>query len=163
MTSLNHIIETLKSQYNQYYRYCLQSDWDHTYTHIHNNFLFYDKILMVFYCLISYHRTCHCVCSVYFFVNKNSEWGWCDCWRWRLQISGLAMLVSGIWVQIALHRYMELSTFYTNTFQIILVGTGLLIIFVGTIACCCTVKAQSSLLYLVSYTTFFLLQCWRHV
>jgi hypothetical protein len=64
--------------------------------------------------------------------------------------SGLAMLVSGIWVQIALHRYMELSTYYTNTFQIILVGTGLLILFVGTIACCCTVKAQPSLLYLVS-------------
>lgn len=73
------------------------------------------------------------------------------------------MLVSGIWVQIALHRYMELSTFYTNTFQIILVGTGLLIIFVGTIACCCTVKAQSSLLYLVGFTAFFLLQRWRHV
>ncbi|XP_070498983.1 tetraspanin-6-like isoform X1 [Chironomus tepperi] len=65
-------------------------------------------------------------------------------------VSGLAMLASGIWVQIALHRYMELSTYYTNTFQIILVGTGLLILFVGTIACCCTVKAQSSLLYLYS-------------
>ena len=75
-----------------------------------------------------------------------------------VKVSGLAMLASGIWVQIALHRYMELSTYYTNTFQIILVGTGLLILFVGTIACCCTVKAQSSLLYLVS-TMIFLLFC----
>lgn len=59
------------------------------------------------------------------------------------------MLCSGIWVQIGLHRYMELSTDYTNTFQIVLVGMGLIILFVGTLACCCTVKAQSSLLYLV--------------
>jgi hypothetical protein len=66
------------------------------------------------------------------------------------QVSGLAMLCSGIWVQIGLHRYMELSTDYTNTFQIVLVGLGLIILFVGTLACCCTVKAQSSLLYLVS-------------
>lgn len=84
-----------------------------------------------------------------------------------LKVSGLAMLCSGIWVQIKLHRYMELSTDYTNTFQvrkwpctialfhrrfpfqIVLVGMGLIILFVGTLACCCTVKAQSSLLYLV--------------
>jgi hypothetical protein len=46
---------------------------------------------------------------------------------------------------------MELSTDYTNTFQIVLVGMGLIILFVGTLACCCTVKAQSSLLYLVSH------------
>ncbi|CRL01350.1 CLUMA_CG014467, isoform A [Clunio marinus] len=63
-------------------------------------------------------------------------------------VSGLALLCSGIWVQIGLHRYMELSTDYTNTFQIVLVGLGLIILFVGTLACCCTVKAQSSLLYL---------------
>lgn len=67
----------------------------------------------------------------------------------KIKVSGLAMLCSGIWVQIGLHRYMELSTDYTNTFQILLVGMGLIILFVGTLACCCTVKAQSSLLYLV--------------
>lgn len=66
------------------------------------------------------------------------------------------MLCSGIWVQIGLHRYMELSTDYTNTFQIVLVGMGLLILFVGTLACCCTVKAQSSLLYLVRTQTLML-------
>lgn len=68
------------------------------------------------------------------------------------QISGLAMLGTGIWVQIGLHRYMELSTDYTNTFQIVLVGMGLIVLFVGTLACCCTVKAQSSFLYLVRST-----------
>lgn len=67
----------------------------------------------------------------------------------NVKVSGFAMLCSGIWVQIGLHRYMELSTDYTNTFQILLVGMGLLILFVGTLACCCTIKAQSSLLYLV--------------
>jgi tetraspanin-7 len=69
------------------------------------------------------------------------------------KISGLAFLCSGIWVQIGLHRYMELSTDYTNTFQIVLVAMGLIILFVGTLACCCTVKAESSLLYAVRIQT----------
>lgn len=47
---------------------------------------------------------------------------------------------------------MELATDYTNTFQIVLVGMGLIILFVGTLACCCTVKAESSLLYAVRNT-----------
>lgn len=66
-----------------------------------------------------------------------------------LQASGMIMLSVGIWFQIGLHRYMELSTYYTNSFQILLVTVGLIIIFIASIACCCTLKAESSILYLV--------------
>lgn len=81
--------------------------------------------------------------------NINKRWNFDAGKTITVKVSGLAMLCSGIWVQIGLHRYMELSTDYTNSFQIVLVGMGLIILFVGTLACCCTVKAQSSLLYLV--------------
>lgn len=67
----------------------------------------------------------------------------------RLKASGMIMLSVGIWFQIGLHRYMELSTYYTNSFQILLVTVGLIIIFIASIACCCTLKAESSILYLV--------------
>lgn len=50
-----------------------------------------------------------------------------------------------------MHKYLELSVDYTNTAQYVLVGTGALILFIGTLACCCTVRSQSSLLYMVSF------------
>lgn len=86
---------------------------------------------------------------MYFFCYRSFVLLFFSLSKHKKQISGLAMLCSGIWVQIGLHRYMELSTDYTNTFQIVLVGMGLIILFVGTLACCCTVKAESSLLYAV--------------
>ena len=55
-------------------------------------------------------------------------------------------------VQVELHRYLELNADYTNTAPYVLVGTGALILFIGTLACCCTVKGQPALLYMVNYS-----------
>uniref|UniRef100_U5EVC2 Tetraspanin n=1 Tax=Corethrella appendiculata TaxID=1370023 RepID=U5EVC2_9DIPT len=62
--------------------------------------------------------------------------------------SGLAILCAGIWMQVELHRYLELSADFSNAAPYVLVGTGALILFIGTMACCCTVKGQSALLYM---------------
>lgn len=51
-------------------------------------------------------------------------------------------------MQVELHKYMELSADFSDTAPYVLVGTGALILFIGTLACCCTVKGQPALLYL---------------
>lgn len=51
-------------------------------------------------------------------------------------------------MQVELHKYMELSADFSDNAPYVLVGTGALILFIGTLACCCTVKGQPSLLYL---------------
>jgi hypothetical protein len=65
------------------------------------------------------------------------------------QASGLAILCAGIWMQVELHKYLELNAEFSSTAPYVIVGTGAFILFIGTLACCCTVKGQSSLLYLV--------------
>ncbi|XP_055709917.1 tetraspanin-7-like [Phlebotomus papatasi] len=62
--------------------------------------------------------------------------------------SGLAILCAGIWMQVELHRYLELNANFSNTGPYVLVGTGALILLISSLACCCTVKGQPSLLYL---------------
>lgn len=64
------------------------------------------------------------------------------------QASGLAILCAGIWMQVELHKYLELSADFSNTGPYVLVGTGALILLISSLACCCTVKGQPSLLYL---------------
>lgn len=53
-------------------------------------------------------------------------------------------------MQVELKKYLELSEDFSNSITYVLVSIGVLILLVGTFACCCTVKGQSSLLYLVS-------------
>lgn len=65
------------------------------------------------------------------------------------QASGLAILCAGIWMHVELHKYLELSTDFSNSAPYVLVGTGALILFIGTFACCCTLKGQPALLYMV--------------
>ncbi|XP_063701517.1 tetraspanin-7-like [Culicoides brevitarsis] len=62
--------------------------------------------------------------------------------------SGLAIFCAGIWMQVELKKYLELSKDFSENFTYVLVSIGVLILLVGTFACCCTVKGQSSLLYL---------------
>ncbi|XP_059612963.1 tetraspanin-7-like [Phlebotomus argentipes] len=62
--------------------------------------------------------------------------------------SGLAILCAGIWMQVELHKYLELNADFSNTGPYVLVGTGALILLISSLACCCTVKGQPSLLYL---------------
>jgi hypothetical protein len=61
---------------------------------------------------------------------------------------------------VELYKYMELSTEFSATAPYILIGTGALIILVGSLACCCTVKGQPVLLYTVSNNTPLHLQFW---
>ncbi|PSN31396.1 Tetraspanin-7 [Blattella germanica] len=49
---------------------------------------------------------------------------------------------------VELYKYMELSTEFSATAPYVLIGTGALIILVGSLACCCTVKGQPVLLYI---------------
>jgi hypothetical protein len=67
-----------------------------------------------------------------------------------LQISGIAILAIGIWMEVELYKYMEMSTEFSGTAPYVLIGTGSLIILIGSLACCCTVKGQPVLLYVVS-------------
>lgn len=62
-------------------------------------------------------------------------------------VSGIAILVIGIWMEVDLYKYMEMSTEFSGTAPYVLIGTGSLIIIIGTFACCCTVKGQPVLLY----------------
>ncbi|XP_050309305.1 tetraspanin-7-like [Anthonomus grandis grandis] len=62
-------------------------------------------------------------------------------------VSGVAILSIGIWMEVELHKYMEMSTEFSGTAPYVLIGTGTLIILIGTLACCCTVKGQPVLLY----------------
>lgn len=81
------------------------------------------------------------LCCCYFILsyNKNS-----------LQASGLAIFCAGIWMQVELHKYLELNSEYSSVAPYILVGTGAFILLVSSLACCCTVKGHPSLLYTVS-------------
>ncbi|CAG9814088.1 unnamed protein product [Phaedon cochleariae] len=62
-------------------------------------------------------------------------------------VSGIAILAIGIWMEVELYKYMEMSTEFSGTAPYVLIGIGSLIILIGSLACCCTVKGQPVLLY----------------
>ncbi|KAK4879723.1 hypothetical protein RN001_007869 [Aquatica leii] len=62
-------------------------------------------------------------------------------------LSGIVILAIGIWMEVELYKYMEISTEFSGTAPYVLIGTGALIILLGSFACCCTVKGQPVLLY----------------
>ncbi|XP_063240158.1 tetraspanin-7-like [Bacillus rossius redtenbacheri] len=70
-------------------------------------------------------------------------------------MTGVVVLGIGIWMQVELYKYMELSADFSSTAPYVLLGTGALIVLVGSLACCCTVKGQPALLY--SYGAFLFL------
>lgn len=53
-------------------------------------------------------------------------------------------------MEVELYKYMTMSTDFSETASYVLIGTGSLIIVMGMLACCCTVKGQPVLLFLVS-------------
>lgn len=65
-------------------------------------------------------------------------------------VTGIAILGVGIWMEVDLHKYLELTTNYYSATPYILIGTGAVIILIGSLACCCTAKGQPILLYLYS-------------
>lgn len=68
-----------------------------------------------------------------------------------IQGSGLAVLCSGVWMQVEMHKYVMLSGEYSDVAPYILVATGSLILLISSLACCCTVKGHPTLLYLVNW------------
>lgn len=52
-------------------------------------------------------------------------------------------------MEVELYKYMEMSTEFSGTAPYVLIGIGALIILIGSLACCCTVKGQPVLLYIV--------------
>ncbi|KAJ8952280.1 hypothetical protein NQ318_007448 [Aromia moschata] len=62
-------------------------------------------------------------------------------------VTGIAILAIGIWMEVELYKYMEMSTEFSGTAPYVLIGIGSLIILIGSLACCCTVKGQPVLLY----------------
>ncbi len=74
----------------------------------------------------------------------------------QFQASGLCLLSIGLWMEFELHKYMELSTFFSTTIPILFVGLGGSIIGLSVLACCCTAKGKVPLLYIVS---IFVLSC----
>uniref|UniRef100_T1IN95 Tetraspanin n=1 Tax=Strigamia maritima TaxID=126957 RepID=T1IN95_STRMM len=68
----------------------------------------------------------------------------------KIKLTGIVILAVGIWMEVELYKYMELTTNYYSAAPYILIGTGAIIILVGSLACCCTAKGQPVLLYLYS-------------
>ena len=65
------------------------------------------------------------------------------------QVVGIAILALGIWTKVDLYKYMELSSIYYKESPYVLIGLGVVIVIVGSLGCCCTIKGNTILLYLV--------------
>lgn len=65
-------------------------------------------------------------------------------------ITGITILAIGIWTKVQLYIYMELSSLYYKEVPYVLIGVGAVIVLVGSLGCCCTVKGNSFLLYVYS-------------
>ncbi|XP_023236959.1 tetraspanin-6-like [Centruroides sculpturatus] len=70
-----------------------------------------------------------------------------NCLFW---VSGIALLVAGIWMKITMTQILKLSVDYSNSVPFSFIGIGILITIIGFLACFCTVKGHSTLLYLLS-------------
>lgn len=69
-------------------------------------------------------------------------------------ITGIAILALGIWIKVDLYKYMELSSIYYKESPFILIGVGVVIVLVGSLGCCCTIKGNAILLYM--YAAFLI-------
>ncbi|GFT28945.1 tetraspanin-7 [Trichonephila clavipes] len=65
-------------------------------------------------------------------------------------VAGVVLLFVGLWMKISLHYLFELSDEYNEIIPYVFIGTGALILIVGFFACCCTVKGQPALLYILA-------------
>ncbi|RUS80140.1 hypothetical protein EGW08_012097 [Elysia chlorotica] len=65
-------------------------------------------------------------------------------------VTGVVILAIGIWTKVDMYQYLELSSIYQPEAPYILIGVGAVIVLVGSIGCCCTLKGHSLLLYVFS-------------
>jgi len=71
-------------------------------------------------------------------------------------VTGVAVLALGVWMKLELHMYVELTTTYYWQSAYILMGIGAGIIIIGFLACLCTKKGTSLMLYAFSALLFLL-------
>ncbi|XP_041353167.1 tetraspanin-7-like [Gigantopelta aegis] len=63
-------------------------------------------------------------------------------------VTGIVILSIGIWTKVDLYKYLELSSIYQPEAPYVLIGVGAVIVVIGSLGCCCTVKGNSFFLYL---------------
>ncbi|CAL4098493.1 unnamed protein product, partial [Meganyctiphanes norvegica] len=69
-------------------------------------------------------------------------------------ISGLVILLAGVFLELEVYKYVEISPDLSGTAPWILVATGGFMLLLGALACCCTAKGQPVLLF--CYAAFLL-------
>lgn len=71
-------------------------------------------------------------------------------------ITGVSLLVLGIWMKIQLYIYFQITTAnYSSNVAFALIGIGAVIVVVGMLGCCCTYKGNTVLLYM--YAAFLVI------
>ncbi|XP_065560172.1 tetraspanin-7-like [Artemia franciscana] len=61
---------------------------------------------------------------------------------------GLLLLTLGIWMLVELHKYLDISSDFTETIPYVFIGSGIAIALVGLLSCCCAFSGNAILLYL---------------
>lgn len=69
-------------------------------------------------------------------------------------VTGVVILAIGIYTKVDMYQYLELSSIYQPEAPYVLIGVGAVIVLVGSIGCCCTLKGHSVLLYAFSAFLF---------
>ncbi|XP_050413335.1 tetraspanin-7 [Patella vulgata] len=63
-------------------------------------------------------------------------------------VTGIVLLAVGIKTKIDWYKYLELSSVYHPETPYVLIGVGAVIVLIGSLGCCCTVKGHSFLLFM---------------
>ncbi|XP_039763371.1 tetraspanin-7-like isoform X1 [Pararge aegeria] len=63
-------------------------------------------------------------------------------------LTGLLILVGGLWAEFDLYKYMELSPEFSGTAPLVIIGIASLIVLISSIAFSCIIKGQPVLLYI---------------
>nr|KAG5696475.1 hypothetical protein BaRGS_016514 [Batillaria attramentaria] len=64
-------------------------------------------------------------------------------------VTGIVILAIGIWTKVDLYKYLELSSIYQPEAPYVLIGVGAVIVVVGSLGCCCTIRGHVFLLYML--------------
>ncbi|BFZ00422.1 hypothetical protein BsWGS_03461 [Bradybaena similaris] len=71
-------------------------------------------------------------------------------------VTGIVILAIGIWTKVDLYKYLELSSIYQPEAPYILIGVGAVIVLIGSLGCCCTIKGHSFLLHMFAGFLFII-------
>ncbi|XP_045762473.1 tetraspanin-7-like [Maniola jurtina] len=63
-------------------------------------------------------------------------------------LTGLLILVVGLWAEFDLYKYMELSPEFSGTAPLVIIGIASLIVLISSVAFSCIIKGQPVLLYI---------------